>query len=156
MRGQIKIDFVFGVIVFSVIIFFIVSQTNTLFSSLLTDSKSDALKARATSAIDILVEDPGDPANWDSAGGVKRIGLASSPYVLSRAKVLNLSYNCSNSDLYKNLLWNFDMKAYRLRIYNSTKQIMLCGFDSLEAPTVTETRYVMIDNEYGRVVLDLW
>jgi len=161
MLGQIRIEFIFGMLIFSLIIFFIVTQTSTLFSSLLIDSESDALKAKATSVIRILVEDKGDPTNWDTIaqanpGNVKRVGLADSPYNLSKTKVNNLSYNCSNSDAVRNLIGNFELKAYRLRVFNSTQQILICGYQSLEPVTVTETRYVFIDNGYGRVILELW
>jgi hypothetical protein len=47
-------------------------------------------------------------------------GLAFSPLVLSASKLYSMSYNCSNSDVYGNVLWNFEMKAYRIRVYNST------------------------------------
>ena len=161
MLGQIRIEFIFGMILFSILIFFIVTQSNTMFSSLLVDSKSDALKTKAANVIKILVEDSGDPPTWEniamsSPGNVKRVGFAITPYNLSRQKVQNLSYNCSNFDSYNNLLGNFEMKAFRLRVYNSTQQILNCGFQSLEPISVTETRYVFIDNEYGRVVLELW
>ena len=160
MFGQIRVEFIFGIIIFALIMFFIVTQTNTLFSSLLSDSRADALKAKASNAIRILVEDKGYPENWDTQpGSTKRVGLVyNQPYNLSKYKILNLSYNCSSTaDIYKNLLWNFDLKAYRLKVYNSTHQIILfCGFDSLEPVTVMETRYVFIDNEYGKVTLELW
>ena len=47
MLGQIRAEFIFGLILFIMIIVFIVSQTNVLFSSLITDSKADRLKAKA-------------------------------------------------------------------------------------------------------------
>jgi uncharacterized membrane protein len=70
MIGQVKIDFIFGVVVFAIIIFFIVNQTNNLFSSLLTDSNADALKSKASSAINILVTEAGDPANGITSAGL--------------------------------------------------------------------------------------
>jgi hypothetical protein len=161
MLGQMRIEFIFSVIVFTVIIFFIVTQTNTLFSSLLVDSKSDALKAKASNVIQILVEDMGDPPNWDTIAqanpnGVKRVGLAYNTYNLSKAKILNLSYNCSGSDPYKNILWNFNLSAYKIRIFNSTHQILSCGLQTSEPGAVTEIRYVYVDRGYGRLILELW
>jgi hypothetical protein len=158
MLGQIRIEFIFGIILFALIMFFIVTQTNTLFSSLLTDSKSDAVKAEALNAIKILVEDKGDPEAWDSnPGSAKRVGLAyNQPYNISKNKVQVLNSNCTSSDLYKNLLWNFNLKAYRLKVFNSTHQILFCGFDSLESVTVMETRYIFIDKGFGRITLELW
>jgi len=154
MFGQIRIEFVFGIIIFALIIFFIITQTNTLFSSLLTDSRTDAVKAKASNAIKILVEDNGDPPNWETLpdASVKRIGLAyNQPYNISKNKVIRLSTlnNCT-------LLNNFDLKAYRLKVYNSTQQILFCGFDSLEPVTVMETRYIFVDGDFGNVTLELW
>jgi len=161
MLGQIRIEFIFSVIVFTVLIFFILSQTNTLFSSLLIDSKSDALKAKASNVIQILVEDEGDPPNWDmiaqtNPNGVKRIGLAYNPYNLSKTKILNLSFNCSGSDPYKNILWNFNLNAYKIRIFNSTHQILSCGLGTSEPGAVMETRYVFVDGGYGKLILEMW
>lgn len=163
MLGQIRVEFIFGIILFALIMFFIVTQTNTLFASLLTDSKSDILKAKAIDAIKIFVEDKGDPTDWDvvikqsGPGYVKRVGLANQPYYLDKNKVLNLSYNCTyTADVYKTLLWNFDLKAYRLKVYNSTHQLLFCGYDSLEPVSVMETRYVYIDGGFGRVTLEMW
>jgi hypothetical protein len=161
MLGQIRIEFIFSVIVFTVIIFFIITQTNTLFSSLLVDSKSDTLKTKASNVIQILVEDKGDPPNWDTIAqtnpnGVKRVGLAYNPYNLSKTKILNLSYNCSGSDPYKNILWNFNLNAYKIRIFNSTHQILSCGLRTSEPGAVMETRYVFIDGGYGKLILELW
>jgi hypothetical protein len=153
MFGQIRIEFVFGIIIFAIIITIIITQNNILFSSLLTDSKSDTLKAKASNAIKILVEDKGEPSEWQIGldSEVKRVGLAYDPYNLSLAKItrLNTLNNCT-------LLNNFDLKAYRLKVYNSTHQILFCGFDSLEPPTAIETRYVFINNEFGKVTLEMW
>lgn len=163
MFGQIKVEFIFGLIVFALVIFFIVTQTNITFSSLLSDSRADALKAKAANVIKILVEDEGDPVDWDSEvdGGhpenVKRVGLADNPYTLDKNKVLSLNQNCSGTaDIYKNLLGNFNLNAYRLKIYNSTNQVLFCGFDSLEPPAVIEIRYIFIDNDFGNITLELW
>jgi len=158
MLGQIRVEFIFGIILFALIMFFIVTQTNTLFASLLTDSRSDLLKAKAIDAIKIFVEDRGDPPSWNNTpSNTKRVGLAEQPYFLSKSKVLTLNSNCTyTADVYKTLLWNFDLKAYRLKVYNSTHQLLFCGYDSLEAVSVMETRYVYIDGSFGRVTLEMW
>jgi hypothetical protein len=164
MLGQIRMEFIFGIVIFSVIIFYVVTQTNSLFSSLISDSKSDALKTRASEAIKIIVEDSGDPPNWETlpVGSVKRVGLAykaalTQPYNLSKSKVVALNTNCTGTaNIDNNMLWNFELRNYRLTVFNSTQRILLCGFISTGHALITETRYVFIDNGYGRVVLELW
>lgn len=151
MIGQIRIEFVFGLMLFILLIVFIVVQTNVLFTSLITDSKSDKLKAKAINSIKILIEDKGDPENWWSVAdaNVKRVGLADQPYNISVAKITKLKSNCT-------LLWNFNLGAYRLKILNSTQQLLMCGFDSLEPATVTEVKKVYINGDLGTVSLELW
>jgi hypothetical protein len=148
MFGQIRIEFIVGILIFAVIIIFIVNQTNITFSTLLTDSRADILKAKASNAITILVEDKGEPPNWVPAN-VNRVGLAYKPYSLSIDKIDKLETDC-------NLLDNFTLESYRLKIFNSTDQILFCGYDSLEPPIALEIKYVEIEGDYGNVSLELW
>jgi hypothetical protein len=155
MRGQMRIEFIVSLVLFVLIIVYIVSQTNSLFSSLLTDSRIDNLKAKSFNVMKVLVEDVGNPQDWQtvSDSSIKRIGLVNNyqPYNLSKAKINRLASgnNCSH-------LEKFDLKAYRLKIYNSTHRILFCGFDSLEPPTATEIKYVFIDGGFGNISLELW
>jgi len=153
MLGQVRIEFILGIVIFGLVIFFIVSRTNVVLSRVLLESKSDALKAKAVNTMTILVEDKGEPENWYTLpdSSVKRVGLANQPYNLSKEKINRLSTlnNCT-------LLNNFDLKAYRLKIYNSTNLILFCGFDSLEPVTAVVKKYVFIDNNFGNVTLELW
>jgi hypothetical protein len=149
MFGQIRIEFIVGILIFAVIIIFIVNQTNITFSTLLTDSRADILKAKASNAITILVEDKGEPPDWETNPPVRRVGLAYKPYSLSIDKIDKLETDC-------NLLDNFTLESYRLKIFNSTDQILFCGYDSLEPPIALEIKYVEIEGDYGNVSLELW
>ena len=149
-----RIEFIAGIIIFAIVLVFIVNQTNITFSSLLTDSKTDITKAHNLNSITILTEDRGYPANWESIaqsnpGSVKRVGLASTPYNLSVSKINSLRLNCD-------LLNNFDMGQYRLKVYNSTHMLIFCGSDVLNPPTSVEIRYVKINGDYGNISLELW
>ena len=153
MFGQIRIEFIIGVVIFVLVMFFVASRTNAVLSRILWESRSDVLKAKAINVMTILIEDKGDPENWYSLAdsSVKRVGLAEKPYNLSKEKINRLSSpnNCT-------LLNNFDLKSYRLKIYNSTNLILFCGFDSLEPVTVVVQKYVFIDNAFGNISLELW
>ena len=150
MIGQTRIEFIVGILIFSVILIFIVSQTNITFSNLLTDSRTDLLKAKAVNVITILSEDRGDPSNWDlNPENVKRVGLAQEPYILSASKINELNSNCS-------LIENFDLGSFRIKVYNSTHRMLLCGYDILNPPQTIEVRYVKIGNEYGNISVEMW
>jgi len=110
MFGQIRIEFIVGILIFAIIVIFIVSQTNITLSTLLTDSRADILKAKALNAITILVEDRGEPPSWNPSN-VIRVGLAYKPYSLSINKIDDLKSDCD-------LLDNFTLSSYRLKIYN--------------------------------------
>ena len=97
MLGQIRIEFIAGILIFTIIIVFIVNQTNITFSNLLTDSRTDILKSKALNTITILVEDTGEPPDWDPLN-VERVGLAVKPYSLSINKINDLSADCSLLD----------------------------------------------------------
>lgn len=162
MKGQIRIEFIFGIVVFALVIVLVVTLTNTLYSSLLRDSRKDVLKAKAINAIDILIEDTGDPPDWSTlpAASVKRVGLAynqglGQPYSLSVDKISALNASCG-CGCWQNLLWNYNFSSYRIKIYNSTQQVLFCGYESLELPTVMETRYVYINGDLGNITLELW
>ena len=153
MFGQVRIEFIFGMVIFGLVIFFIVSGTNLVLSRILWESRSNSLKAKAISVLTIMVEDEGEPVNWQILpdSSVKRVGLANQPYNLSREKVNRLSSpnNCT-------LLNNFDLRAYRLKIYNSTNLILFCGFDSLEPVTAIVKKSIFIDNSFGNISLEMW
>jgi hypothetical protein len=154
MIGQMRIEFIVGILIFAIIIVFIVSQTNTTFTNLLIDSKTDISKAKNLNSITILTEDVGDPSDWETIAqtnpeDVKRVGLAISPYNLSVSKIDSLNSNCG-------LLDNFNLGSYRLKIYNSTHQLLFCGYETLEPPLSVEIKYVRIGIDYGNVSLELW
>ncbi|NIM46698.1 MAG: hypothetical protein GTN40_00885 [Candidatus Aenigmarchaeota archaeon] len=134
MHGQTRIEFIFAIVIFSIVIFYVVTQINTVFSSIISDYEIDALKAEALNSITNLVESE---------------LLANEPYNLSKEKIENLNQNCG-------LLDNFGIESYRLKIYNSTDLMLFCGIDSLKPPKVFVMKYVIIENDSGNTTLELW
>ena len=150
MRGQTKFEFIFTVVIFAVVIFFAVTQMNTLFTAIVTDSRADVSKSLSTSVINILLKDDGEPPNWESnPGNAKWVGLANKPFILSKQKINQLQNDCS-------LLDSYNLQEYTLVIYNKTHRILFCGYESLETPTSIVIRYVLVDNGVGNVTLKVW
>ncbi len=149
MLGQIKVEFVFAMVIFSIIVFFIATQTNNIFTSILTDSRNDVAKAKGINLLDYLITDRGDPTNWESGGTTNRIGLASSPYSLSITKILALNNSCDKLSI-------FELDGYRLKAYNTTHLLLFCGFRSLETPIASVVRYVKIENDQGNISVELY
>jgi len=151
MIGQIRVEFIFAVVIFGLIILFIASQINTLLTISLTTSKSDDLRVKAISVITILVEDKGEPEDWyNSPENAERIGLVDQrSYNLITNKITALNNDCT-------LLDYFDLEGYRLKIYQVEQQVLFCGYESLAPPTTIITRNVFIDGIPGNITLELW
>jgi len=80
---------------------------------------------------------------------IKTVGLADQPDVLSVDKIAALNGNCD-------LLLNFGLNTYRLRIYNSTNLLLYCGTESLRPAKITVSKYVKIGNSLGNITLEVW
>ena len=150
MLGQTKFEFIFTVVIFAMIIFFIVSQINILFTAIVTDSKTDITKTISMGVINLLLEDEGEPPNWESSpGNAEWVGLATEPYVLSKQKINEVQNDCS-------LLDDYNLGEYNLVIYNTTHRILSCGYEMLDIPVSIIIRYVFVDNDIGNVTLKVW
>ena len=136
MHGQSRIEFIFGVVIFAVIIIYIVNQINTVFSKMINDYGTDTLKAEAVNVIKILVE---------NESGI----ITNQPYNFSKQKVYNLNQSCDNLNV-------FNLGNYRLKIYNSTNLLLFCGTDTLRPPKVFVIKYVSVENDYGNITLEMW
>jgi hypothetical protein len=80
---------------------------------------------------------------------IKTVGLADQPDMLSADKIAILNDNCD-------LLLNFGLNTYRLRIYNSTDLLLYCGTESLSPAKITVSKYVRIGNDLGNITLETW
>jgi len=151
MKAQIRVEFIFGVIAFAIIIFFIFSQINNVFTNVVLDSKTDTLKAKAITIINILSQEKGFPPDWNEhvIPLSIRVGLALEPFKLSREKIDKLQNNCD-------LLNMYELSGYKLTIYDSNEQILFCGYPGAPPITTIVSRNVLIDGGYGNISLELW
>lgn len=134
MKAQVRVEFIFGVVFFSILIYFLASQITTLSVSVEQDSIRDSLKGKAITTLTLLSE------------GI----LADEPYKLNRDKINMLSRdNCG-------LLDNYDLGQYRLTINDYASQILFCGSKSLGPPVVSITRTVFVDGNYGNITLEMY
>jgi len=89
MRAQISsIDLVLAIIVFSILFVFFVSSWSTTVSSAKNAMKKNRMEYAAISATDLMLKSAGSPAHWEqNTSSVQMVGLASTPNVLSSAKL---------------------------------------------------------------------
>ena len=96
-----KLEFIFGVVMFGIVIFWVVSQINTVYAGIGTDSRNDVLRAKAYNIMSYLAEGGGEDG-WETNPSPKLIGLAykDQPYNLSASKISKLNSSCSLLDNY--------------------------------------------------------
>jgi len=150
MKGQVKLEFIFGVIMFSIVVFWVVSQINTVYAGVGTDSNNDVLRARAYNLISYIAEGSGD-VNWETSNYPGQIGLAyyGEPYSLSDTKIDKLNSNCT-------ILDEKDIGAYRLTIQDDSGEVLFCGSPSVSPTRVSITRSVWLEDHYGNLTVEVW
>lgn len=149
-KGQIKIDFIFALIFFTVMIFYIGIQVNNAMVSSMADSKFDTVKSETDSILNILASTQGSPANWESLqeSQIDRIGLATIPYNISLSKLNALKSNC-------NLMGKFGSINYRFSITSAGAILLSCGFGGPRITSRSELS-VLVNGKYGKAVLEMW
>ena len=150
MKGQVKLEFIFGVVMFAIVILWVVSQINTVYAGIGSDSRNDALRAKAYNIMSYLAEGSGE-TNWESSVSPKFIGLAydNQPYNLSENKIDALNTNCS-------LLDGYNLGAYRITIQDNTGELLFCGSRSVAQIRIMITRSVWIEDRYGNMTVEVW
>ncbi|MCD6477088.1 MAG: hypothetical protein J7K26_02920 [Candidatus Aenigmarchaeota archaeon] len=138
MKAMIKVEFIFGIIVFIIIIIYSMSQINSMFIISSSDSKIDVNKLRANTILNLISED-------DS------IGLIVEPYRFYNPTDLK-NNGCPNLEKY-------NLGQYRLTLYQSGQDepIIKCGSNNTLPASIFEVKYISFDdNTYGRMVLEMW
>ena len=128
MKGQVRIEFVFGLVVYTVIVLFIASQVKSNFTSITSDSYLDTTKAKALNIINHFIYDL-------SADGD-----------ITLSEVQNI--DCVNFES------TYDILGYRLTIFRSDTEVKFCGAIG-DNPIVSIERDVIISSEPGLVRLEL-
>ncbi|MDD5416711.1 MAG: hypothetical protein PHU12_01920 [Candidatus Aenigmarchaeota archaeon] len=141
MKGQVKIEFILGVVVFAIIIFYIGSQIGTAFLTVNTDSRLDMLKSKSITILDIITKN-------------STIGLALTPNVLDESKIQDWNNNKVNNMCPDLNIFNLD--GYRLIINKGDTEVLFCGYVGVSRIRTNVVRYVKIGDEYGDVTLEMW
>ncbi len=144
MKGQVKIEFILGMVVFAVLIFYVASRIDTAFISTNTDTRVDILKARSITILDIVTKD-------------KNNGLAVDTNVLNKTKIIEWENNNCAAIQY------FDLGGYRMIIEERDGgELLFCGFVGLTSIRSSIIQPIKIKNQatgevkYGNITLEMW
>ena len=154
MKGQMKVEFIFSLVVFSVIIFYMATQISDYTRDSIMESNRQIALEKAENVLHWLVMQGGEN-NWESDPlNAKRIGLAYSPYNLSIEKIKALNNTRINN--FCVLMDGFNLGGYRLTIYNSTNNLLFCGSVGYVNIMVSSTKKVFINGDTGNITLVLF
>jgi len=135
MKGQVRIEFIFGVVIFAVIMFYMSTQLNNVFSTVGTDSYTDMLKQRSVNVMRYLVED----------------AYVDEPYHIDKSKLID-----GENKIGCNLLDAWHLGTYRLKVYDDTSLILVCGSTGITHVRSNIIKFVEIDGGYGNITLEMW
>ena len=166
-KGQLGYDYFISLVIFILFVVYIAFQIMEMKPAYLREVRNEILRSEAYQLSELLVNDPGEPQNWDAAN-VKRIGLsdenANKTNYLSAAKVTKLAGLCplaGYSSLAK--LFGIDQKyQFSIIVKNaiSGEPLVDCHPASLIAArtvNISVKRVVTFNSGgYGEVLVMMW
>ncbi|MEM7825075.1 MAG: hypothetical protein QXO27_03840 [Candidatus Aenigmatarchaeota archaeon] len=161
MKGQLSIEYYISLILFVFFIVYLSFQIVKITPTYIRELKNENLRIEAYQLSELLINDPGEPINWDSQPQVKRIGLSSNENktnLLSGNKIAAMKTKCSTN--YEDVRRLIGTEYYfSLFLTNETLRQTICqptNFPVRETNT-TITRVVAIDdNSIGNLSLFVW
>jgi hypothetical protein len=165
MKGQFTWDYVVSIITFITLVSYISLQIIGNIPNMLNAIRNEFLRSEAYQLSELLINDPGQPPNWNSTN-VERIGLSNESLnitnYISLSKISRLGEICSNYDNLVKLL-GIDVNKYNISItiFDKTNNQLLVNcmppIVILRAINVTVKRYAAIDNgNYAEIILQAW
>jgi len=162
MKGQLPLDYVIALLLFIVFIGFIFIQSRTYTPTYLRELRLQKWRAEAYQISEMIINDQGEPSNWESSQDVKRIGFASNSYQLnnlSMAKIRKFNTICKGFNGYANATSLIATENdFALIIRNETTVLVNCT--SPNAPKALAAEIVRIvyfdDRTYGMLSLKIW
>ena len=163
LKAQLTIEYLASFITFIGLIIFIYFTYSGNIPGFIEEVKKEDVRSKAYQLSEMLVNDPGEPINWDDVGP-KRIGLSdeisNKTNLISLDKVRELEQRCSNFENIKK--WLGLNKSFSIYVFNISqnngKRNRLCECISTELITTaintTVRRVTILNNtETGRLEL---
>lgn len=166
MKGQISfVEYLVSMVVFIVFVSYIFLSISDFIPSYLNEIKKERMKSEVYQVSELLINDPGEPKNWNAVGDgqIKRIGLSDEnsdkTNFLSASKVNALRTKCANYDSVRD--WLGVENQFSLLIVDKTGSVEAVDCHPTTYVTrglnVSIRRTVAFSNMgYGELVLQMW
>jgi hypothetical protein len=171
MKAQISfVEYLIAFVIFVAFVGFFSFQTLKFVSEYLNQIRSERIRAEAYQISEILVNDIGDPSDWNNYIGtpneytIKRVGLSDQNFnktnVLLQDKINKFNSKCSNdySAIKKWLASDYDFSIILIRKSSPEAVLINCHPTVTAVRTINTTvrRIVSFDSGYGELIIQMW
>jgi len=164
MKGQLSYEYYLSIFIFVIFIIYIILQVVYTLPNYELKIKEQQLKSEAYQLSEMLVNDPGEPINWNITH-VKRVGLSdetkNKTNLLSIQKIRNLSLYCSSN--YQDLCDKLGIIDYQFALnitdVKTNSLLVNCHPPQIISRRQKEriTRIAAINStDYVEIILEVW
>lgn len=167
MKGQLSYEFYMAILVFITFTAYIFFQVFAITPAYTEEVASQLLHSEAYQLSEILINDEGEPPDWETRGldEVKRIGLSSTQgklNLLSDQKISKLNEICSTN--YQAVMSRLDVSGYQFALnltnIEDNSVLISCSPPQVIARTRLKVRVTRIATTVSgvnvRLVLEVW
>ncbi|MEM5793231.1 MAG: hypothetical protein QXY45_02630 [Candidatus Aenigmatarchaeota archaeon] len=147
MKAQLTLEFMVSFIIFILFIVFIYSQFSSNIPYFIEEIEKENKRSKAYQISELLLNDPGEPANWDNPSLTKRIGLSyhktNQTNLLFSQKIISLNSYCNSNYLeFKRRFGveeNFTIKFNQIDNDGTRNTLLFCKPPQFETTQVNAT-----------------
>jgi len=166
MKAQLSIEYYASLIIFILFVGYIFFQLITTSPHFIREAKNERLRIEAYQISELLINDPGEPIDWNlPTETVKRFGLSSNSNktnLLDMNKIIAFNDSCNTN--YKNVRSLIDTEYYFSINLNKTsgekiENLIDCKpkINVTKQMKVSLSRVVALDsNEFAELVVQMW
>lgn len=172
MKGQLALEYMISFSAFITLVALIYLQYSANIPNFIHEINKEDSRSKAYQISELLINDPGEPSNWDdNPGSTERLGLSDEASnklnLISLDKIITLNTSCNNNyqDIQKWLGLN---QSFSIHFYNITgdgaRQILLdCNPPSLLKKTEINAAIIRITSfvdssgikNFGELVIEV-
>ncbi len=166
MKGQISfVEYLASLVIFLTAVLFIAVQLINFVPQYLTEINNQRARIDAYQISELLVNDPGNPINWDQASQILRMGLSNESVnrtnYISLQKITAFNAYCNSPGGYYNIRNNISaVNNFAIMLFNRTGNsgniLINCNPIALFSSSINTTirRIVAIDsNDIGELIV---
>jgi hypothetical protein len=164
MKGQISfVEYLASLVLFLTAVIFIALQLINFVPQYLTEINNQRTRIDAYQISELLVNDPGNPINWDQSSQILRMGLSNETMnmtnYISLQKITAFNAYCNSPGGYDNIRNNISaVSSFAILLFDRTSGNLLinCNPPALFSSSINTTiqRIVAIDsNDIGELIV---